>query len=188
MMLRAATPTALPRVHSGASLRSRAVLCRASLGEDAPDLFDELGVSPSDSAEELRTAYLRQIRLCHPDVAGAAGTERSVRLNAEYDVLSDASKRARYLASQSGAAFSRSRGSASGASAGPARREGVVGPLRQLRLLTRLLPRLGASGLVRGGCHSGATRHRHRLTVFFAGTRGGPRQREGLPQDAGLHH
>jgi hypothetical protein len=46
-----------------------------------------LGVGPSASPREIRSAYRRLVRSHHPDVAGPAGTERATRVIEAYRVL-----------------------------------------------------------------------------------------------------
>lgn len=111
------------------------------------DFFDILGVSPADTLEEVRLAYVRLIRLTHPDVAGPGGTAESARLNAAYDVLSDSVKRDAYLNKRK---VSRSRRAAS--AGGAVSRSGLVGPLRDECIVTRLVPRQ-QSVLVRVGSY-----------------------------------
>jgi molecular chaperone DnaJ len=61
-------------------------------------LYDELGVSPRATAEELRKAYRRLARETHPDVnpGDTAAEERFKRVAHAFDVLSDPAKRALY--------------------------------------------------------------------------------------------
>ena len=84
------------------------------------DPFDELEVTPSDSDEAIRASFLRLQKLHHPDVAGPAGAERSVRLNVAYDLLSPAKR-----------GSLSSRAAKSGAATPRPRESGLVGPLRE---------------------------------------------------------
>lgn len=65
--------------------------------------YEELGVAPSASAEEIRTAYLGLARRYHPDRFMSAppadqdrANRRMARINAAWAVLSDAGRRAAY--------------------------------------------------------------------------------------------
>jgi len=65
-----------------------------------PTLYDELGVDPGASVQELRAGYRRQARRLHPDVAVGAGESSSGdamrRLNEVWAVLGDPERRRRY--------------------------------------------------------------------------------------------
>jgi hypothetical protein len=121
--------------------RSASTKCRAAESgseTDSVDLFDVLGVSPADGQEAVRAAYLALIRRAHPDVAGNQGTKQSALLNAAYDTLSDPVKRSAYLRKQQGVQQKVGRKHAAGQ---PGSRSGLVGPLYDEVLLTRLVPR-----------------------------------------------
>ena len=62
------------------------------------DYYDILGVSRSSDEREIRQAYRRLARQHHPDVnpGDEASAERFKSINAAYEVLSDADKRAKY--------------------------------------------------------------------------------------------
>src|SRR4051794_26101446 len=65
--------------------------------DTATDLYAELGVPSSATAEQLHQAYLALARSSHPDVNRAADAEqRFKRINAAYATLSNPEKRARY--------------------------------------------------------------------------------------------
>jgi curved DNA-binding protein CbpA len=57
-------------------------------------LYEELGVSQSATAEEIKTAYRKASKRTHPDVGGDADGFRRVSL--AYEVLSDPARRERY--------------------------------------------------------------------------------------------
>lgn len=58
------------------------------------DLYRVLGVSPDAALQDLRAAYRRRAKQCHPD---AGGSHRlMVELIAAWEVLSDPAKRALY--------------------------------------------------------------------------------------------
>ena len=56
--------------------------------------YETLGVSPTASAPEIRTAYRRLLRQAHPDLGGSAALLDLV--NEAYDTLKDPSRRAQY--------------------------------------------------------------------------------------------
>lgn len=62
------------------------------------DFYDILGVSRTADEKEIRQAYRRLARQHHPDVNPGDGesAERFKSINAAYEVLSDADKRAKY--------------------------------------------------------------------------------------------
>jgi|GEM_PF-556079 len=62
------------------------------------DHYSVLGVPRDGSADEIRRAFRRIARECHPDVAGndPAAAERFKRVRAAYEVLVDPDARARY--------------------------------------------------------------------------------------------
>ena len=65
-----------------------------------PTYYDFFGVSPSASAEQIRSAYLWLMKQHHPDLNGHSDNGRDADfaavLNRSYDVLKDPAKRARY--------------------------------------------------------------------------------------------
>jgi DnaJ domain len=68
-------------------------------------LYDELGVDPGASGEELRAGYRRQARSRHPDVAGgdeSSSGDAMRRLNEAWAVLGDPERRRRYDESRAG--------------------------------------------------------------------------------------
>lgn len=62
------------------------------------DPYDVLGVQKTDSESAIRTAYRKLAKKHHPDLnpGKAEAAERFKEINAAYDILSDADKRARY--------------------------------------------------------------------------------------------
>jgi DnaJ-class molecular chaperone len=71
------------------------------------DLYKTLGVKPESSADEIKKAYRKLARQCHPDSTGGdkAKEARFKEVSQAYDVLGDTKKRAQYDAIRSGAAF-----------------------------------------------------------------------------------
>jgi len=60
------------------------------------DFYSLLDVGPDATLAEVKDAYRRLQKVCHPDVEGEDGTECSVLLNEAYSVLSDPSLRCAY--------------------------------------------------------------------------------------------
>lgn len=61
------------------------------------DLYEVLGVDRNASDDEIKKAFRKQARECHPDVSKEPDAEeRFKELNEAYDVLSDPQKRAQY--------------------------------------------------------------------------------------------
>lgn len=65
-----------------------------------PTYYDFFGVSPTASAEQIRSAYLWLMKQHHPDLTGQADKQRSASfaavVNLSYAVLRDPDQRARY--------------------------------------------------------------------------------------------
>ena len=62
-----------------------------------PDYYDILGVSHDASSDQIKKAFRRKARACHPDVCDEPDAEETFkRLNEAYDVLSDPRKRSQY--------------------------------------------------------------------------------------------
>ena len=79
--------------------------CATASSETASSssFYDVLGISAGATSDEIKAAYRRLARSCHPDVAASAGGERKssaadefMRLHAAYSTLSDPEKRADY--------------------------------------------------------------------------------------------
>src|SRR5690242_2983205 len=63
---------------------------------DEPDYYAVLEGAPDADDEAIRQAFRRLARLYHPDVAATGDLTRMQRLNAAYQVLGDAARRAAY--------------------------------------------------------------------------------------------
>lgn len=63
---------------------------------EAPNHYELLCVTPEATAEDIRAAYRRLIRVYHPDVASPAGAAMTLRLNEAQRELLDPERRARY--------------------------------------------------------------------------------------------
>jgi curved DNA-binding protein CbpA len=57
-------------------------------------LYDDLGVGSDATFDEIRSAYRKRARACHPDLGG--DREEFERIQNAHDVLSDTERRARY--------------------------------------------------------------------------------------------
>ncbi|ERN13386.1 hypothetical protein AMTRI_Chr09g41660 [Amborella trichopoda] len=59
-------------------------------------LYEVLSLPSGASTAEIKAAYRRLVRLCHPDVAKDTSTDAFIRINSAYTTLSDPQKRADY--------------------------------------------------------------------------------------------
>src|SRR5262245_52057910 len=68
----------------------------------ARDLYSELGVSRSASADEIRKAFRKLAKQNHPDTnpGNKAAEERFKKVSAAFDILGDADKRKKYDAGE----------------------------------------------------------------------------------------
>ncbi|GAB2275293.1 hypothetical protein Dimus_010053 [Dionaea muscipula] len=60
------------------------------------DLYDLLGIDRSSDQLQIKAAYRALQKRCHPDIAGPAGHDMAIILNAAYAVLSDQNSRSVY--------------------------------------------------------------------------------------------
>ncbi|XP_014520086.1 chaperone protein dnaJ 11, chloroplastic [Vigna radiata var. radiata] len=62
--------------------------------------YDILGIPAGASAQEIKAAYRRLARICHPDVAAidrkTSSADEFMKIHAAYSTLSDPDKRANY--------------------------------------------------------------------------------------------
>ena len=63
---------------------------------DPQGLYKVLGVQPSATADEIRSAFRKLAKETHPDTSGIRSAERFHRISEAYDILSDSSRRAEY--------------------------------------------------------------------------------------------
>lgn len=71
--------------------------------------YEELGVAPTATSEEIHAAYVALARRFHPDRGGDADPERMARINAAWAVLRDRDRRAALDATTGAAPTSRVR-------------------------------------------------------------------------------
>ncbi|XP_057544732.1 chaperone protein dnaJ 11, chloroplastic [Amaranthus tricolor] len=74
--------------------RPYAVSATASPETSVSSLYEVLGISIEATNEEIKIAYRKLARSCHPDITGDA--DEFMRVNAAYSILSDPDKRADY--------------------------------------------------------------------------------------------
>jgi curved DNA-binding protein CbpA len=61
------------------------------------DLYRILGVSPKANSSEIKSAYRRLARRCHPDVSASPDANADfARINEAYHILTDPARRAAY--------------------------------------------------------------------------------------------
>lgn len=60
------------------------------------DYYTMLGIEEKACASEIKAAYHRAAKVCHPDVAGVVGQEMFMLVNKAYSVLADTHLRAAY--------------------------------------------------------------------------------------------
>lgn len=58
--------------------------------------YESLGVDPDADMEDIRKAYRKLVRQCHPDVCRDMSHDRFVEVKKAYEVLSDPEKRRKY--------------------------------------------------------------------------------------------
>lgn len=72
----------------------------AAASSSSSSLYDVLGIPVSADGNEIKAAYRRLARTCHPDVVATNQKEMSanefIKIHAAYSTLSDPHKRANY--------------------------------------------------------------------------------------------
>nr|XP_009392102.2 PREDICTED: chaperone protein dnaJ 11, chloroplastic-like [Musa acuminata subsp. malaccensis] len=81
--------------------RRRPPSCSVAVGSSSATLYDVLGVAADATGVEIKVAYRRLARSCHPDVVaaqgkGASAADEFMRVRAAYEILSDPEKRVDY--------------------------------------------------------------------------------------------
>ncbi|RRT33578.1 hypothetical protein B296_00058471 [Ensete ventricosum] len=81
--------------------RRRPPSCSVAVGSSSATFYDVLGVAADATGGEIKAAYRRLARTCHPDVVaaqrgGASAADEFMRVRAAYETLSDPEKRADY--------------------------------------------------------------------------------------------
>ena len=66
--------------------------------------YERLGITPPSTSKEIKMAYLKSAKECHPDLHGAGKTAEFQALTEAYSVLSDPQRKASYDAGGSGEA------------------------------------------------------------------------------------
>lgn len=61
-----------------------------------PTHYDTLEVSPTATQAQIKQAYRRLVKQCHPDRHGPQSHDRAAALNAAYEVVGDPQRRERY--------------------------------------------------------------------------------------------
>ncbi|KAA8531977.1 hypothetical protein F0562_006881 [Nyssa sinensis] len=82
------------------SSSSTSCLCPPKLASSSASLYEILGIPIGATSQEIKTAYRRLVRICHPDVAAidrkASSAGEFMKIHAAYSTLSDPEKRADY--------------------------------------------------------------------------------------------
>lgn len=74
------------------------ITCKATSSNsiDDFDLYELLGIESSSDQSQIKTAYRKLQKRCHPDIAGPAGHDMAIVLNDVYSLLSDPASRSAY--------------------------------------------------------------------------------------------
>lgn len=69
-----------------------------SMATASPSLYHVLGLSIGANGNEIKAAYRKLARVCHPDVckSSSSSADEFIRIHAAYSTLSDPCKRADY--------------------------------------------------------------------------------------------
>ncbi|KAH7569813.1 hypothetical protein JRO89_XS05G0003200 [Xanthoceras sorbifolium] len=92
--------TTTPRTSNSKSAfaRPNRITCKASNSSPSIDfdLYDLLGIDSNCDHSDIKTAYRKLQKKCHPDIAGPPGHDMSIILNEAYSLLSDPNSRSAY--------------------------------------------------------------------------------------------
>ncbi|CAL0331917.1 unnamed protein product [Lupinus luteus] len=95
-----ATATSAAEARSSWTDQPRSSSYLSPNGISSASLYDLLGISASASNQEIKAAYRRLARVCHPDVAEidqkTSSANEFMQIHAAYSTLSDPEKRASY--------------------------------------------------------------------------------------------
>lgn len=76
---------------------NNSVICRVHTSSITDfDLYDLLGVESSSNQAQIKLAYRKLQKRCHPDIAGPSGHDMAIILNEAYALLSDPIARMAY--------------------------------------------------------------------------------------------
>lgn len=95
-----ATATAEPRSTWTEQPRASYLNINTNTNASPASLYEILGVQAGASVQEIKSAYRRLARVCHPDVAANdrknSSADDFMKIHAAYSTLSDPDKRANY--------------------------------------------------------------------------------------------
>ncbi|KAI4297738.1 hypothetical protein L6164_037609 [Bauhinia variegata] len=88
------------KAHCTGKFKIAATCCFSPTMASPASLYQVLGISMNANSIEIKAAYRKLARTCHPDVVAANQKERSanefIKINSAYATLSDPYKRAEY--------------------------------------------------------------------------------------------
>lgn len=98
---RQARPSVVPAAYASATAERESTTATCVLPAKLSTSFYEiLGIPMGATSEEIKSAYRRLARVCHPDVAAidrkTSSADEFMRIHAAYSTLSDPGKRAEY--------------------------------------------------------------------------------------------